>query len=99
MNKTTIGIMPINKRAPLNVLSAINPTRGFKKTMSQLQFDAEDKKIEDLFEKDKYIIPRYQRPYSWTITEIEDLWNDLTQDDSTFIGSWATGNGERTTEA
>ena len=56
--------------------------------MSQLQFDAEDKKIEDLFEKEKYIIPRYQRPYSWTITEIEDLWNDLTQDDSTFIGSF-----------
>lgn len=56
--------------------------------MSQLQFDAEDKKIEDLFEKEKYIIPRYQRPYSWTNTEIEDLWNDLTQDDSTFIGSF-----------
>lgn len=62
--------------------------REFKETMSQLQFDAEDKKIEDLFEKEKYTIPRYQRPYSWTTTEIEDLWNDLTQDESTFIGSF-----------
>ena len=33
-------------------------------------------------------MPRYQRPYSWTTDEVSDLWNDLKEEDSTFLGSF-----------
>ncbi|MBF0547523.1 MAG: DUF262 domain-containing protein [Candidatus Riflebacteria bacterium] len=33
----------------------------------------------DIFGDSKvYLIPRYQRPYSWETKQLEDLWNDLT---------------------
>ncbi|HPS21694.1 MAG TPA: DUF262 domain-containing HNH endonuclease family protein [Candidatus Paceibacterota bacterium] len=54
----------------------------------KIEFDANDKKLKELFGEEKYIIPRYQRPYSWTVSEVEDLWNDITRDDSIFLGSF-----------
>lgn len=54
-----------------------------------IKFDAEDKSLSDIFTgQEKYKIPRYQRPYSWTIDEVSDLWNDLKDEDSTFLGSF-----------
>ncbi len=54
-----------------------------------LKFDAEDKLLGDIFTgQEKYKIPRYQRPYSWTTDEVSDLWNDLKEEDSTFLGSF-----------
>jgi len=43
-----------------------------------MKIDATGVKLVDIFEK-KYIyeIPDYQRPYSWTKDEIDDLFNDL----------------------
>ncbi len=52
-------------------------------------FDAEDKSLHDiLFGKEKYKIPRYQRPYSWTRDEVADFWNDLKDEESSFLGSF-----------
>ena len=52
-------------------------------------FDAEDKSLHDiLFGKEKYKIPRYQRPYSWTKDEVSDLWNDLKDEETSFLGSF-----------
>jgi uncharacterized protein with ParB-like and HNH nuclease domain len=54
-----------------------------------IKFDAEDKSLSELFTgQEKYKIPRYQRPYSWTTDEVSDLWNDLKEEDSTFLGSF-----------
>jgi len=54
-----------------------------------IKFDAEDKTLTDiLMGKEKYRIPRYQRPYSWTIDEVSDLWNDLKEKESVFLGSF-----------
>ena len=54
-----------------------------------IKFDAEDKSLSDIFTgQEKYKIPRYQRPYSWTTDEVSDLWNDLKEEDSTFLGSF-----------
>lgn len=54
-----------------------------------IKFDAEDKALSDIFTgQEKYKIPRYQRPYSWTTDEVSDLWNDLKEEDSTFLGSF-----------
>lgn len=52
-------------------------------------FDAEDKSLQDiLFGKEKYRIPRYQRPYSWTKDHVSDLWNDLKEEETSFLGSF-----------
>ena len=54
-----------------------------------IKFDAEDRSLSDIFiGQEKYKIPRYQRPYSWTIDEVSDLWNDLKEEDSAFLGSF-----------
>lgn len=53
-----------------------------------IEFDAEDKKLKDIFGDEKYVIPRYQRPYSWTNSEVEDLWNDISREDLIFLGSF-----------
>ncbi|MDO8513466.1 MAG: DUF262 domain-containing HNH endonuclease family protein [bacterium] len=56
---------------------------------NEIQFDAEDKKLSDILMGEyKYKIPRYQRPYSWTEDEVSDLWNDLINNDASFIGSF-----------
>ena len=54
-----------------------------------IQFDAEDKLLKDiLIGGEKYKIPRYQRPYSWTIDQVSDLWNDLKEEEPAFLGSF-----------
>ncbi len=54
-----------------------------------IKFDAEDKLLSDILTGDeKYRIPRYQRPYSWTTDEVSDLWNDLKEEESAFLGSF-----------
>ena len=52
-------------------------------------FDADDRIIKDvLFSNEKYLIPRYQRPYAWEEDQISEFWNDLvSDDDSFFLGS------------
>ncbi len=43
-----------------------------------LTLNAEQKNISKIFEdKTKYIIPAYQRPYSWAINECKELFEDL----------------------
>lgn len=54
-----------------------------------IKFDAEDKLLSDIFTgQEKYKIPRYQRPYSWGTDEVSDLWNDLREEESIFLGSF-----------
>ena len=36
-------------------------------------------KIGELFLENRLIIPAYQRPYSWNIEQIEDLWLDMRE--------------------
>lgn len=40
-------------------------------------------------EDEQFRIPHYQRPYSWTSEQVDDLWDDLTENASTghFLGS------------
>ena len=43
-----------------------------------MKIDANGRKIREILErKICYEIPDYQRPYSWTKDQIEDLFNDL----------------------
>lgn len=57
-----------------------------------MKIESKDKKIENIFRNKKYIIPEYQRSYSWEVNEeISLFWNDFTyyldrQDNNFFIG-------------
>ena len=43
-----------------------------------MQLHAYTRTISDLFSvKKKYIVPRFQRPYSWKKTEVRELWEDI----------------------
>ncbi len=58
--------------------------------------EANDKIIKDVF-KNFYIIPRFQRPYSWQKEEVEELLNDIIENEENyFIGSIVTykSNGD-----
>jgi uncharacterized protein with ParB-like and HNH nuclease domain len=44
-----------------------------------MQLHAYTRTISDLFSvQKKYIVPRFQRPYSWKKSHIEELWEDIT---------------------
>ena len=48
-----------------------------------------DRDIKTVFETGFYIIPRFQRPYSWDKENLADFWNDVcaSDDPDYFIGS------------
>lgn len=53
------------------------------------KFDAEDKPLGDILNgKEIFKIPRYQRPYTWSEDQVADLWNDLKDEDFSFLGSF-----------
>ena len=59
-----------------------------------LTLNAEQKNISKIFDdKTKYLIPAYQRPYSWTKNECKELFEDLetayseNKKDGYFLGS------------
>jgi len=50
-----------------------------------------DKQVVQFLKESFYRIPRFQRPYSWDRTNVEDFWNDAVVEndaDSYFIGSF-----------
>jgi len=54
-----------------------------------IEFRAEDRSLSHIFNgQEKYRIPRYQRPYSWTKDQVSDLWTDLSEEESVFLGSF-----------
>ena len=67
-----------------------------------MPFSAQNRLLEDLWGNStkKYVVPRYQREYSWGTDEVDNLWNDLFSDDEFFLGSIVlnVGNGQDRTE-
>ncbi|GAA1958000.1 DUF262 domain-containing protein [Microbacterium aquimaris] len=55
----------------------------------EIDFQPDKRTIEDLFVgADYYVIPRFQRPYSWDAANLDDFWRDVVYDNSVgyFIG-------------
>src|SRR5262245_16832377 len=48
-----------------------------------------DETLRQVFERGFYVIPRFQRPYSWEREHVEDFWDDAiaSDDNDYFIGS------------
>ncbi len=56
-----------------------------------MEFKANNQKIKEVLftDSNKFRIPRYQRPYSWGFDQINEFWNDLTNDkESYFLGGF-----------
>lgn len=65
-----------------------------------LSLSAAQKNLRALFiNDDGYIIPSFQRPYSWTQKEVAQLYNDLTgaflSDEDYFVGNIVIANSNR----
>lgn len=57
--------------------------------MTEIDFQPEKRTIEELFVgADYYVIPRFQRPYSWETSNLDDFWRDVVYDNGVgyFIG-------------
>ena len=54
-----------------------------------MKIEANDKEVQDIFSLGYFNIPRFQRPYSWGLDEVESFWNDAIQEnpENYFIGS------------
>lgn len=57
-----------------------------------------DKNVEEVLSLGYYNIPRFQRPFSWEKTQVEDFWSDTITDNSAdyFIGSMVVYEEDRT---
>jgi len=55
-----------------------------------------DKSISEILEVGYYLIPRFQRPFSWEKDQVVQFWEDLTADEETdyFIGSMVVFKGK-----
>lgn len=56
-----------------------------------MDLHADKKSLKNLLglEEEQFRVPHYQRPYSWTFEQVDDLWDDLLQNAETghFLGS------------
>lgn len=54
-----------------------------------MKIESSDQSIADLLNSGYYVIPRFQRPYSWDQENITEFWNDTVRgsNDDYFIGS------------
>lgn len=54
-----------------------------------MKIESTDKTVAQLLRSSFYQIPRFQRPYSWEVREVEDFWQDTIVDSDAdyFIGS------------
>jgi uncharacterized protein with ParB-like and HNH nuclease domain len=53
-----------------------------------VKIDSFDSSVSDVLRAAYYRIPRFQRPYSWDRSNVDDFWTDLTENKvGYFIGS------------
>ena len=53
-----------------------------------------DRDVRQVLESGTYVIPRFQRPFSWDRENVEEFWTDSTSDvkKDYFIGAFVTYN-------
>lgn len=54
-----------------------------------MKIESQDRTIDQLLKGHTFVIPRFQRPYSWEADHVNAFWNDVTDNlgESYFIGS------------
>lgn len=63
----------------------------------KVKINSIDKDLRQLLNSAFYIIPRFQRPYSWDKENVQDFWNDAiaNREEDYFIGSFVVYNHGR----
>jgi hypothetical protein len=58
-------------------------------TEGAVKIESQDKRVDELLKSNTYIIPRFQRPYSWEPEQINQFWSDIIDNlsEAYFIGS------------
>jgi len=66
-----------------------------------MRIESHDRKIEELLKGHTFLIPRFQREYSWEADHVLEFWNDILNNlsDAYFIGSMVVYKRERATLA
>ncbi len=61
----------------------------FQRSLAPMKLSSNDRTIQRVLAETYFNVPRYQRPYSWTRDNVEELWDDAIQerDGDYFIGS------------
>lgn len=54
-----------------------------------MKIESQDKRVDELLKGSTFIIPRFQRPYSWEQDQVNQFWSDILDNisESYFIGS------------
>jgi uncharacterized protein with ParB-like and HNH nuclease domain len=54
-----------------------------------MKIESQDRTVEQLLKSHTFVIPRFQREYSWESEQINQFWSDITENvsESYFIGS------------
>ena len=63
--------------------------RSLATTETVVRIESQDRKVDELLKANTFVIPRFQRAYSWEPDHINEFWNDILDniDQSYFIGS------------
>jgi len=63
-----------------------------------VKIESQDKRVDELLKGNTFIIPRFQRPYSWEPEQINQFYSDITDNlsESYFIGSMVVYKNDRT---
>lgn len=66
-----------------------------------MRIESQDKRIDELLKGGTFIIPRFQRAYSWEPDQINQFWYDVTENlsEAYFIGSMVVYKVERSSLA
>lgn len=74
-------------------LSILSLRSGFTK----LEIKPQTRTLRELAKSHFWVIPEFQRPYSWTIQNIDDLWSDVLEADEPdyFVGSIVIYNNKK----
>lgn len=74
----------------------MNTNKIKNKGLAMAEMKAERKSILDYLSKNNFLIPMYQRPYTWGEDECEQLWDDISnffeesrqnKEDEYFLGT------------
>ena len=86
--KTTASDSQLPKQI-LEICRTMGVQSHLGELMPEIQFEPSKTTLRDMLRNDNYyVIPRFQRPFSWDGDNFADFWRDLTKDESTgyFIG-------------
>lgn len=66
-----------------------------------MKIESQDRRIDELLKGNTFVIPRFQRPYSWEAEQVNQLWHDVIDNisESYFIGSMVVYKVDRSAVA